>query len=300
MKVRETKGFVLQIQQGVLRDKSDMQVAEEMQSGWLQVPRMGYFAFPVTDVRGGTNQAEELMENAIKAARAQWTKGVARDVEMIAEVYEPLEGELRFNAWGGVEGPARCTHPSGDVYEGQFEASRRHGAGTFTYADGAVFKGDYRNGLMHGQGIYTWANGNVFEGAYQNGLRHGGGTFTWANGAVFEGDYRNGKMHGQGIYTLASGNVAVLIFEEDRPKGPGVCLEKAAGLFWLLEDGEKVQQISKEEARSSFIGRFVLLSGPRGGEEARPAGAPLVTALHVISALFSDCKGRRSHPNSSK
>ena len=41
VKVRETKGFVLQIQQGILRDKSDMQVAEEMQSGWLQVPRIG-------------------------------------------------------------------------------------------------------------------------------------------------------------------------------------------------------------------------------------------------------------------
>ena len=217
------------------------------------------------------------MEKAIAAARAQWHKGVAPDVEMIAEVFEPLEGDLRFNEWGDVEGPARCTHPSGNVYEGQFQGSLKHGAGTFTYADGAVFEGDYQNGLMHGQGIYTWANGNVFEGAYQNGQRHGGGTFTFANG-----------------------DVDVLIFEEGRPKGPGVCLEKASGLFWLLEDGKKEQQISKAEARSSFIGRFVLLSGPRGGEGARPAGAPLVTPLHMISPLFSDCKGRRSHPNSPK
>ena len=40
-----TRGFVLQVQPGVLREKSAMQVAEEMQSGWLQVPRIGYFAF---------------------------------------------------------------------------------------------------------------------------------------------------------------------------------------------------------------------------------------------------------------
>ena len=115
MKVRETKGFVLQIQQGAMRHKSDMQVAEEMQSGWLQVPRMGYFAFPITDVRGGGNLAEEYMDDAIKAARAQWTKGVAPDVEMISEVFEPLEGELRFNDRGGVDGPARCTFPDGNV-----------------------------------------------------------------------------------------------------------------------------------------------------------------------------------------
>ena len=207
VKVRETKGFVLQIQQGILRDKSDMQVAEEMQSGWLQVPRIGCYAFPVTHVRGGNTMAEEYMDMAIKAAKSQWTKGVAPDVEMISEVFEPLEGELRFNEWGGVDGPARCTHPDGEVYEGQFQGSLKHGAGTFTYADGAVFEGDYQNGLMHGQGIYT----------------------------------------------LASGNVAVFIFEEDRPKGPGVQLEKASGLFWLLKDGDAVQQISKEEAWSSIV-----------------------------------------------
>ena len=226
MKVRETKGFVLQIQQGVLRDKSDMQVAEEMQSGWLQVPRIGYYAFPTTQVRGGTNQAEKRMDMAIAAAQAQWTKGVAPDVEMISEVFEPLQGELRFND-RGVEGPARCTFPDGGVYEGQLKGHQRHGRGTFTWADGEVFEGDFQNGLMHGQGIYTWANGNVFEGAYHNGLRHGRGTSTWA-----------------------SGDVKVGFYEESRPKGPGVRLEKDSGLSWLLKDGDAVQQISKEEART--------------------------------------------------
>ena len=184
VKVRETKGFVLQIQQGVLRDKSDMQVAEEMQSGWLQVPRMGYFAFAVTDVRGGTDRAEELMEKAIAAAKVQWSKGVRPDVEMITEIFEPLEGELRFNAWGGVEGPARVTFCDGHVYEGQFKRGLKHGPGTFTFA---------------------------------------------------------------------TGNVDVLIFKEDRPNGAGVKLEKASGLFCLLKNGKKVQQISKEEARSSIL-----------------------------------------------
>ena len=233
VKVRETKGFVLQIQQGVLRDKSDMQVAEEMQSGWLQVPRIGYFAFANTNVRGGTDRAEERMEKAIAAARAQWMKGVAPEVEMISEVYEPLEGDLRFNEWGGVEGPARV----------------------------------------------TFANGTIYEGNCKGGWKHGQGTAKFASGNVYVGQFENDKKHGRGTFTLASGNVAVLIFEEDRPKGPEVMLEKASGLFWLLKNGQKVQQISKEEARSSVFGcfqlRLVLLTGPRGGEGERPAGAPL-------------------------
>ena len=190
--MKKTKGFVLQIQQGAMRDKSDMQVAEEMQSGWLQVPRIGYFAFPVTDVRGASNTSEKEMDDAIKAARAQWTNGVAPDVEMISEVFEPLEGELCFNDRGDVEGPARVTFPDGDVYEGQMKGSR-------------------------------------------------------------------GK-HGPGTYFFANARVDVLIFEEDRAKGPGVRLEKASGLFWLLEDGIKVQQISKAEARSSVFGRFHFVS----------------------------------------
>ena len=173
-RVKKTQGFVLQIQQGALRDKSDMQVAEEMQSGWLQVPRIGYFAFAASNNRGGTNMAEEYMEKAIKAAREQWTKGVAPDVEMVSPIFEPLEGELRFNAQGRVEGPARVTYPSGDVYEGQFQDGLRHGRGTFTYASGDVFKGDYQNDLMHGRGTYTFAKGTTV-GFYEENRPKGPG-----------------------------------------------------------------------------------------------------------------------------
>ena len=59
-------------------------------------------------------------------------------------------------------------------------------------------------------------------------------------------------------YTWPNGDVAVLIFEEDRAKGPGVMLEKASGLFWFLKDGEKVQQISETEAGSGGERSFFL------------------------------------------
>ena len=184
-----------------------MQLAEEKQSGWLQVPRIGVYAFPVTDIRGGNTLAEEYMDRAIKAAKRQWANGVALQVEMIGPIFEPLEGELRFNERGGVEGPARATFPDGYVYEGNHKGGRRHGQGTAKFA-----------------------TGDMYVGQFENDKRHGRGTFTWADG-----------------------DVAALIFEEGRPKGPGVRLEKASGLFWLLKDGQKVQQISKSEARSSFF-----------------------------------------------
>ena len=234
-----------------------MQLAEEKQSGWLQVPRIGFFAFAITDVRGGTAQAEELMDQAIKAARRQWANGVAPHVELISPIFEPLEGELRFNERGGVEGPARVTFPSGNIYEVNYKGGRRHGQGTAKWADGAMYVGQFENDVMHGRGTFTWADGDM----------------------------------------------DVLIFEEDRPKGPGVRLEKASGLFWLLKDAQKVRKISETEARSCFFGRFKLLfalaPGQRGGEGARPAGAPLVTALHVVSTLFSIVKAAdltRIHP----
>ena len=239
-----------------------MQLAEEKQSGWLQVPRIGYFAFPVTDVRGGVTQAEEYMDMAIKAAKAQWANGYAPDVEMIAEIFEPLEGELRFNERGDVEGPARVTFPDGEI---------------------------------------------IYEANYKGGQRHGQGTAKYANGAMYVGQYENDKKHGRGTYTWPNGNAAVLIFEEDRPKGPAVGLEKGwlfGHSYWLLKDGQKVRKISETEARSSFFVRFKLLfalaPGQRGGAGARPAGAPFVAVLPVMSTLFFDCKGRRSHLNSSK
>ena len=152
-----------------------MQLAEEKQSGWLQVPRIGYYAFAVTDVRGGGTLAEEYMENAIKAARAQWTNGVAPHVEMVSEVFEPLEGELRFNEWGGVEGPARVTFPDGNIYEANYKRGRRHGQGTAKFASGHMYVGQFENDKKHGRGTYTYANGDVDVLIFEEGRPKGPG-----------------------------------------------------------------------------------------------------------------------------
>jgi hypothetical protein len=42
---RDKKGFVLQLQQGGRREKSDMQEAEEMVTGWRGVPRIAMWVY---------------------------------------------------------------------------------------------------------------------------------------------------------------------------------------------------------------------------------------------------------------
>ena len=152
-----------------------MQLAEEKQSGWLQVPRIGYFAFAITDIRGGGTTAEKETDDAIKAARRQWANGVAPQVEMISEIFEPLEGELRFNEWGGVEGPARATFPDGYVYEGNHKGGRKHGQGTAKFANGDMYVGQFENDKKHGRGTFTFANGDVEVGLYEEGKDKGPG-----------------------------------------------------------------------------------------------------------------------------
>ena len=48
--VKETKGFVLQIQQGANREKTHMQVAEQDMSMWLGVPRIAIYVLACNDL----------------------------------------------------------------------------------------------------------------------------------------------------------------------------------------------------------------------------------------------------------
>ena len=173
-KVKSSRGFVLQIQQGVVRERSPMQLAEEKQSGWLQVPRIGYFAFANKSVRGGGTKAEQYMDDAITAAKAQWQKGVWQEVQVVSEMFEAVEGQLQLDERGLVEGLARCTWPHGETYEGSYHQGKRHGHGVNKRADGSSYVGQYRDGLMHGRGTFQWADGTVavftFEADQPKGL----------------------------------------------------------------------------------------------------------------------------------
>ena len=170
--VKRTKGFVLQVQQGVTHEKSHMQVAEERQSAWLNVPRIAVFAFD--DARhhiGGSTLAKTFMETALAKAEEQWRNGVEAELQMCSERYEPLDGadKVPTDSEQNVHGMAKVTYPSGNVYAGEFQHGHKHGHGTCTWADGDVYVGEYQHGNQHGQGKYTYADG-VFElGFYVHG-----------------------------------------------------------------------------------------------------------------------------------
>ena len=222
--VKRTKGFVLQIQQGVSHEKSHMQVAEEQQSAWLNVPRIAVFAFEGGRHEiGGGSLAKTFMETALAKAEEQWTNGVEAELQMCSERYEPVDGadKVPTDSRGHVHGMAKCTYPHGDVYVGQFEHGLQHGHGSGTWPDGGVFVGEHQHGKKHGHGTYTFPNGQVYIGEWQHGDRHGQGTCNYADGAVYVGEYQHDNLHGHGTYTFPNGEVYVGEWQHSQKHGQG-------------------------------------------------------------------------------
>ncbi|CAE7640455.1 PIP5K8, partial [Symbiodinium necroappetens] len=158
---REKRGFVLQIQQGQAREKSNMQIAEEDMGTQWHIPRMGLHAFPITEIRGGGTKAEEYLARAVERAKKQWEEeGIKDEVEMVSEWFEPLEGdrELPVDDKGELQGRARCTWPEGQVYEGEWKDGLRHGKGTYTYKNGYVEVGFYDKDKRKGRSVQLSAD----------------------------------------------------------------------------------------------------------------------------------------------
>ena len=241
--VKCTMGFVLQVQQGVTHEKSHMQVAEERQSGWLNVPRIAVFAFD--DARhaiGGSTLAKTFMETALAKAEEQWRKGIEAELQMCSERFEPVDGadKVPTDLRGSVHGMAKCTFP-----------------------DGAVYMGEYQHGIMHGHGTCTWPDGEVYVGEWQHGREHGKGKRTNADGAVYYiGELQHHKMHGKGKYTFASGAFVLSFWVADKPSGEAVHFSKDRRKAWLKKDGKVAHELSPSEAAKKVeeLGLSKLLS----------------------------------------
>ena len=221
------RDFVLQIQQGQVREKSYMQISEEKMGKKWHVPRIGLYAFPITHLRGGGSLAEEFLATAVEKARAQWEESVKDEVQMASEWYEPIGGDLELpvNGEGKVQGRARCTWPSGQVYEGDYKDGRRHGTGTYTHADGEVYVGEFKDDEATGTGTYSFASGEVYVG-----------------------EFKDGKKNGTGTYTYKSGSVEVGFYEQDKDKGRGARLSADGKTAWLVMDGKVEREVSVAEA----------------------------------------------------
>ena len=88
--------------------------------------------------------------------------------------------------------------------------------------DGDVYEGEYKASKMDGRGIYRFSNGDVYEGEFKTDKREGHGKYVWASGAIYEGEYKTDKMDGRGIYRLSNGDVYEGEFKTDKREGRGI------------------------------------------------------------------------------
>ena len=65
------------------------------------------------------------------------------------------------------------TWKNGNVYEGEFEKSQRHGIGTMRWASGNAYVGKWVHGKKHGKGMYKYVSGGVYEGDWNDDERRG-------------------------------------------------------------------------------------------------------------------------------
>jgi len=188
--VKKTEGFVLQLQGNKWAEKSHMQWAEEKQSGWLDVPRIGIWLSWSSNYMGYTYLLKRLV-NAIQKADGQWATDRAEGVVMCNEVYEGQR-----NAEGKPHGYGKVTFPTGDVYEGNWENGWRSGHGRSTFASGDIYEGNWENSKFSGHGKFAYASGAIYEGNWENGKRNGQGKHTSASGVVQDGEWKDGNFKG--------------------------------------------------------------------------------------------------------
>jgi len=188
--VKKTEGFVLQLQGNKWAEKSHMQWAEEKQSGWLDVPRIGIWLSWSSNYMGYTYLLKRLV-NAIQKADGQWATDRAEGVVMCNEVYEGQR-----NADGKPHGYGKVTFPTGDVYQGNWENGWRSGHGRSTFASGDIYEGNWENSKFSGHGKFAYASGAIYEGNWENGKRNGQGKHTSASGVVQDGEWKDGNFKG--------------------------------------------------------------------------------------------------------
>ena len=119
-----TKGFVLQIQQGVT------QVAEEKQAKRLKVPRIAVISIEAASIHvGGVSRAKEYMETALVWPK---TSGGTATLQLCSERFEGVDG-----------GEQVRTDPKGLIHVHLAWRQR-------------LRRGDPQHGKMHGKGKFPW------------------------------------------------------------------------------------------------------------------------------------------------
>ena len=94
---------------------------------------------------------------------------------------------------------------SGALFEGEFK-NNKMAKGNYFYVNGDIYKGEFLASKRHGKGEYFYNDGRYFIGSYLKGSKLEG-KFKYANGATYHGDFHKGKRHGKGRYVNEYGKV---------------------------------------------------------------------------------------------
>lgn len=115
---------------------------------------------------------------------------------------------------GARQGKGKLQLPNGELYDGEWHASKPHGRGRYRFANGDFYAGSYVDGVIHGTGAYTASTGELYKGEWVGGLRQGRGHLQDTEGNVFEGEFANDHRV-RGIYTLVTGARYSMTFADD-------------------------------------------------------------------------------------
>ncbi|MEH0154490.1 hypothetical protein V6R21_10125 [Limibacter armeniacum] len=137
-----------------------------------------------------------------------------------------IEKEKKWNLYlaqkeAEKNGNTKKTYKNGDVYEGDFVSSARHGWGKMIYKSGHVYEGKWIDNLEGGYGKMIYPNGAIYEGDWFAGSRNGFGKTTYTSGDIYEGEWKNGKKEGTGKYLWAEGHVYMGDWKDDKREGLG-------------------------------------------------------------------------------
>jgi len=79
-----------------------------------------------------------------------------------------------------------------------------NGNTNYTYLNGDVYNGDFFNTLRHGQGRCIYKNGTIYTGEWNNDQYHGNGNITVGDFS-YVGEFKYGKKDGKGVGTWNNG-----------------------------------------------------------------------------------------------
>lgn len=168
---------------------------------------------------------------------------------------------------GERAGAGKATFPSGDSYEGKYEAGKRHGAGSYVYAapkpgedeepkpPRGQYDGTFAGGLKDGVGTMAYGSGHKYQGTWKAGLRDGEGAMFYPNGDIYTGSWLAGKKHGAGSYIFKESETRVAGTWEHDKLVSGRFMDKFGNAY----DGDF--EGSTDAVEYTAGGKFTLASG---------------------------------------